>query len=193
MMKTSQYIKYLKAHCKKVLKNKQGTAAVEFALIAPLMLATYFGCVEVSNIFITKNKIETISETAADLITQSKSTNLNEIQEIFSISTTVLTAEEESRFNLVFTSVRTLPNNNGNPQTTVQWSESKTGANTRAIDAVYDELPGGMATLYETIIVTELYYNHKAIFEYFIKGEKSFDRRFLNKPRYSSDIPCSDC
>jgi len=193
MTSTIQYINYLKHQCKRVIKNKNGTAAVEFALIAPLMIATYFGCVEVSRVFITKNKIETVSETGADLITQSKSTNLDELDDIFSISTTMLSAEEELLFNLVLTAVRTEPDTNGNPKTTVQWSESKTNANTHTKGDVYSDLPDGVATLFETIIVTELYYTHTAFYEYFIKGPKQFDRRFISKPRYSSDIPCTDC
>lgn len=175
------------------IEDQKAVASVEFAFIAPLMIATYFGSVEVSRAYIAKNRVETVSETVSDLVAQGRNIDKAELADIFAISSKILRADEEAKFNVVVTAVRTEPLEDGTPETTVRWSESKTGNNTRTVDDVYNELPDGMANNYETIIVTELYYKHTSIMEYFIKGEKNYDRRFLNKPRYSSDIPCSDC
>ena len=174
-------------------KDHQGTAAIEFAFIAPLMIATYFGTVEISRAYIIKNKVETVSETVADLVAQGKTITTAQLQDIFAISQKVLKPAEQVKFNIVVTAVRTEPDENGNEETKVMWSESKDGTQEHTVDSEYNDLPDGIATNYESIIVTELYYDHESIFEFFIKGSKSFDRRFINKPRYSSDIPCTDC
>lgn len=189
-----KYTKTLSNKWKRLKHNQKGTAAIEFAFLAPLMIALYFGTIEISRVYIIKNKVETVSETVADLVAQGKTITKAQLDDIFTLSTAVLKTDEEAQFNIVVTAVRTLPNpNTGNPETKVTWSESKTGNNTRAEDAEYNDLPNGMAQNYETLIVTELYYDHTAIFEYVIKGTKKFDRRFITKPRYSLDIPCSDC
>lgn len=183
----------LKLQLEDLIGNREGTAAVEFALLAPLMIATYFGTVEVSRAYIIKNRVEAVSETIADLVAQGKSTTASELADLFKISSKSLTPSQEAGINIVVTAVRTEPNDDGDPETKVTWSESKDGSKTHATGELYTQLPDGIAKNYETIIVTELYYNHTSIMEYFIKGAKKFDRRFITKPRYSSDIPCTDC
>lgn len=183
----------LKLAVEDFIGNRQGTAAVEFALLAPLMIATYFGTVEVSRAYIIKNKVEAVSETIADLVAQGKSTTTSELADMFKISSKSLTPSQEAGINLVVTAVRTEPNDDGEKETKVTWSESKDGTKTYSKGTTFTDLPDGITKNYETIIVTELYYNHTSIMEYFVKGTKKFDRRFITKPRYSSDIPCSDC
>ena len=175
-----------KADCK-------GTSAIEFALMVPVMIFIYYGTIELSKFYIEKNQVETISETVADLVTQGKSITTDQLEDIFKISTKTLDAAMEAKLNIAVTAVRTLPDENGQPESKVTWSESKTGQNTKSEGSTYSDLPEDLAQNYETIIVTELFYQHRSILEFFLKGDKSFDRRFLNKPRYSSDIPCTDC
>ncbi|GAA6211133.1 pilus assembly protein [Hyphomicrobiales bacterium 4NK60-0047b] len=174
-------------------KNSEGTAAIEFAFIAPLMIATYFGTVEISRVYITKNKVETVTETISDLVAQGKTTTTQELADIFAIGSKALTTKENLEFNIVVTAVETQPNNSGTPVSRVLWSESKKGTKKLTKDSIVNDLPVGLARNYETIIMTELYYEHSSFLEFFIKGKKSFDRRFYSKPRYTSSIPCTDC
>ena len=191
-MTITEKIKEITSLSQRFVKDQSAVATIEFAFIAPLLIATYLGCVEISRAYIIKNRIETITETVADLVAQGTAIDEAQLADIFSISTSMLSEEEQGNFNIIVTAVRTEPQGAGS-QTTVQWSESLTGNNTHAQDSVYDELPDGVAQNFETIIVTELVYTHRAMLEFFIKGEKRFERRFLNKPRYSADIPCTDC
>ncbi|MEP3474906.1 MAG: TadE/TadG family type IV pilus assembly protein [Hyphomicrobiales bacterium] len=186
---TRRIIKKLRAF----KNNAEGVAAIEFGFIAPLMVATYFGTLEVSRLYIAKNKVETVSETIADLVAQGKTTTKSELADIFAIGGKALTLQENLEYNVVVTAVETLPNNSGDPVSRVLWSESKKGTNELTKDSIVNDLPDGLARNYETIIMTELYYDHTAIFEYFLKGPKSFDRRFYSKPRYTTSIPCTDC
>lgn len=174
-------------------KNSEGTAAIEFAFIAPLMLATYFGTLEVSRLYIAKNKVETVTETISDLVAQGKTTTKQELADIFSIGSKALSFKEDLEYNVVVTAIETQPDNSGTPVSRVIWSESKKGTNKHAVNSIVNDLPPGLARNFETIIMTELYYEHTALFEYFIKGPKSFDRRFYSKPRYTASIPCNDC
>lgn len=190
----------LKRHIKNIVKrlntfqkNSEGTAAIEFAFIAPLMLATYFGTLEVSRLYIAKNKVETVTETISDLVAQGKTTTKQELADIFSIGSKALSFKEDLEYNVVVTAIETQPDNSGTPVSRVIWSESKKGTNKHAVNSIVNDLPPGLARNFETIIMTELYYEHTALFEYFIKGPKSFDRRFYSKPRYTASIPCNDC
>jgi Flp pilus assembly protein TadG len=48
--------------------NERGVAAVEFALILPLLLTLYLGSIEASSLFTVDRRVEVISTTLADLI-----------------------------------------------------------------------------------------------------------------------------
>ena len=174
-------------------KNEEGTAAIEFAMIAPLMVATYFGTVEVSKLYITKNKVETVAETITDLVAQSTTITTDELADIFRIATNTLSTEEDLEFNIVVTAVDTQPNGAGEPISRVVWSESKKGTKKHEQHGVIHNLPEGLARNYETVIMTELYYDHTSVTKYFFKEDKSFDRVFYSKPRYTASIPCEDC
>lgn len=50
--------------------NEKGAAAVEFALIMPFMLALYFGSMEASALFTADKRVNTISATVGDLVSQ---------------------------------------------------------------------------------------------------------------------------
>jgi len=50
--------------------NERGVAAVEFALIMPFMLALYLGSMEASALFTADKRINTISATVGDLVSQ---------------------------------------------------------------------------------------------------------------------------
>ena len=51
-------------------RNENGVAAVEFALIVPFMLALYFGSMEASVLFTADKRVNTVSATVGDLISQ---------------------------------------------------------------------------------------------------------------------------
>lgn len=55
-------------------RDARGVAAVEFALILPLMLLLYLGSVEATQLYTTDRRVATIAGTVADLVSRSKVT-----------------------------------------------------------------------------------------------------------------------
>ncbi|MEO8757587.1 MAG: TadE/TadG family type IV pilus assembly protein [Devosia sp.] len=51
-------------------RDNEGVAAVEFALIMPVLLALYFGSMEASVLFTADKRVNTISATVGDLVAQ---------------------------------------------------------------------------------------------------------------------------
>jgi len=66
-------------------KASKGVAAVEFALIAPLLLVLFVGTVEISLLVSVDRKLSRASSTVADLITQSQAPSLNTIESLFGV------------------------------------------------------------------------------------------------------------
>ena len=56
------------------IRNTQGMAAIEFALIMPLMMLLFFGLIDLTGLISTNRKVTYASGVLADLVTQSKNT-----------------------------------------------------------------------------------------------------------------------
>lgn len=174
-------------------KDEKGTASIEFAFIAPILVLTYFATAELSSAFLAKEKAESVSETVSDLVAQGETITTTQLEDIFALTKSILPPSIEAEINIVVSAIRTLPDPNGNPETKVTWSSSKTGSDLRNTGDIYDELPDGMAVNFETLIITDLVYTYTAPFGMVIKAPNLFNRTFINRPRRSNDIPCMDC
>jgi len=72
-------------------RDTRGVAAVEFALILPLLLLLYIGSVEASLLYITDRGVATIASTVADLVARAKTTvNKSDLDDYFLAATNVL-------------------------------------------------------------------------------------------------------
>ena len=71
-------------------KDCEGVAALEFALIAPLMIMLFIGTLEVSAGISVNRKISRISSVVGDLVTQSDELSANEIASIMDVSSDIM-------------------------------------------------------------------------------------------------------
>ncbi len=74
----------------------RGVAAVEFAIIAPILILMFIGTLEVSRAVAVNRKVSRISSAMADLITQSPSLTADEIQNIMDITSRIMFPYDET-------------------------------------------------------------------------------------------------
>lgn len=74
----------------RLLRDSRGAAAVEFVLIAPLMLVMFFGVVEVASGVAVDRKVTLVARTLSDLTSQATSVSNADLTGIFSASSAIL-------------------------------------------------------------------------------------------------------
>lgn len=96
-----------------LFRNQSGMAAVEFALILPVMVLMFFGAVEVSNLLLADNKLRAAAAGAADLVTQDSDGTITQAE---LVQVTAAVAEimrpmvvTPARLSLVVTDFRVTP------------------------------------------------------------------------------------
>ncbi len=71
-------------------RNRDGIAAVEFALIVPLLLAMYLGTIEISNGITVNKRLARVASTVADLVTQQPQVNKAGLNAILDIGAAIM-------------------------------------------------------------------------------------------------------
>jgi Flp pilus assembly protein TadG len=101
-----------------LFENSCGFAAVEFALIVPIMLVLLFGTVEVSNGVAVYRKVTLMAHTLSDLTSQSVSVQDSDLTNFFAASTGVMTPYSTTLISQTITEIWINPG----LQARVQWS-----------------------------------------------------------------------
>ncbi|RIK85283.1 MAG: pilus assembly protein [Hyphomicrobiales bacterium] len=106
------------------LRNRRGVAAIEFALIAPLLLTLYFVTIELAQGMETGKKVSRIGSMVADLVAQQgRQVNTGELDPIMEIGEAILQPYNRSRADIVITGIEIDKNSN----VKVKWSRAMRG------------------------------------------------------------------
>ena len=169
--------------------DKRGIAAVEFALIGPVLILLWLGGVEATNLLILDRKLNSMTTSIADLVSQSKELTETDIEKVFDIVSIAL-----NKFDATGVGIRvSVMDVDEGGIATVSWSHSR-GGDTRFSQADgADRLADigsnnpGMQT-----IVAEVTYEYKPQFGFMLTGPITLDDSIVFTPRSGEKIEFCD-
>lgn len=103
-------------------RAETGVAAVEFALILPVMITMYLGMTELTVGINTDRKLTLLSRTLADLTSRVSKIDTAGIGNVFNAASAVMQPYSASKVAMTVTSVLVAPGPSGKPVGTVDWS-----------------------------------------------------------------------
>lgn len=71
-------------------KDKKGLAAVEFALILPLLITLFFGVVEISMMLTARATVTSVASVTADLVAQKSTVTASDMTNVFTAASAIL-------------------------------------------------------------------------------------------------------
>lgn len=170
--------------------DRQGLAAIEFALLAPIMLLLYFGMTEFSTAYLANRRANHTASIIADLIAQSESTSRAEINLAFAIGNLIVEPFDSEPLSVRVTSITMAPDGDA----VVDWSRAQgTGLPPLVKGADFANLPENLITSGQSLIVGESHYVYTSGATQVIKAPLTFKRRYFLRPRAMDKIPCKDC
>jgi len=186
------------------LRDKRGAAALEFALIVPLLLALYFLTLEFSQAIDANRRVGRLASQVADLVTQQRELTKDELRSLMTIGKAALVPYRRSEPVITVTAIQIT--DEPNPRPKVVWSRALLD------DAlVYAERPGDITEVPESLLVrgafliraeANLDYRPVILWRASAKEalglEAAFDsismsKRYYLRPRQTPSIPCGDC
>jgi len=184
--------------------DRRGVAAIEFALVAPLLLCMYFVTMEVSQAVETDKKVSRVGSMVADLVTQQSTTSMAEIKAIMEIGQALLTPYHRSTPEIHVTAIEIT--NEATPKVKVFWSRKLIGS-VASKDLSKDEIveiPTVLKTPGSFLVRVESRLDYRPVITWTAADKPSLglmaimdpikmNATYYLRPRMSSQITCSDC
>ncbi|MBU1176472.1 MAG: pilus assembly protein [Alphaproteobacteria bacterium] len=183
------------AHIRFVLRRfactSSAAAAVEFALILPLLLTLYLGSVELSSAISVDKRVATVSGSLGDLVARADgSITSTTIDDYFLAASATMAPYPSTGVKQVVSSI--FVNSSGVAK--VSWSRGYNGATKHAVNSTYT-LPTDLKNLAlnSYVIVSEAQMSYLPLFGYFFETAFTLYHEYFFLPRFDEAIACTGC
>ena len=167
-------------------RDDRGVSAVEFALLAPVLIAFYFGMAEFCQGFMAQKRMGHVSAMVADLVAQEETVATATLDDIFAIGGLIMkpfpTASLKQRVSSVTRTAGIAR---------VDWSRGA-GMDPREVNTTIT-LPADLVANGESIIVSEATYDYDSPVDHFMPGITRFSHVYYLRPRTVEKTLCSNC
>jgi Flp pilus assembly protein TadG len=184
-----------------LVDDRRGTAAIEFALIFPVMLALFFGSFEITNLLMLNLKLTAATEDASDLLAQTRSSQNNvapsDLNNYWTAATMELSPYASAPYTtaglqLAFASITF---NAGTGAAQIIWHNEQNGAtpiSTAALpQSVLQPLNNGSGT--DSVIMVQSQITYSSPLSWVLGKTYTLADIAYNRPRYVLQITCTTC
>ena len=168
---------------KRFRDDRRGIAATEFALIAPAMLAMYFGLTELTLAMMAERRASHATAVVADIVAQSTQVSATQVNDIFSVGDAILKPLPTAPLTMRISSVKA--DEGGTPR--VVWSRGD-GLAALGGGATPTGFPSGMLAAGDSVIMAEARYTYTSPLQQIMPDPVVFNRRFYLRPRKSPEV-----
>jgi Flp pilus assembly protein TadG len=182
---------------RRLRRNEEAVAAVEFALIVPFLITLYFGSIEAAALYTVDKRISSISSTIGDLVAQWDSDEgdlttgtSGELTDYMNASTGILAPYSTSGLKIVVTLVQVKDNGT----TEILWSEAN-AAGTAKTGTSYTDLESTPNTQMNTVsqggcvIAAEVSYSYVPLLGQVFTVALNLKHTNYFLPRFGSSVP----
>lgn len=172
----------MKPFAKRFRNSDSGVSAIEFALMAPLMLIMFFGVAEISNYILAARKVANVASSMADLVTQDTVIDDTEMADIMGVLDVILRPFDPGTAEVRITSV--VADDDGD--TTVAWSDAL-HTSPLAVDLPVT-VPDDIVPNNQGVIMTEVSFTYTTLFGMYLTDGMTVSDTFYLKPRRSTQV-----
>jgi len=165
--------------------DRNGVAAVEFAIVLPLLLTIYFGAVELTQGIVINRKVTQVTRTVTDLASQVASISKDDMQNLLAASAAVMTPYPTARLEVIVSAVKI----DDKGVAKVEWSES------RNVTTLTVRKPGDVVTLPPALKVNgtmliwgEVKYTYTPTIGYVVSGAIPLTDQLYMRPRLGDTV-----
>ncbi|MDP3175279.1 MAG: pilus assembly protein [Phenylobacterium sp.] len=175
----------------RLLRDQRGVSAVEFAMIAPIMVLLYLGLAALTLVMMAERRAGHAASIVGDLVAQSTSVNAATLTDIIQIGTAIVDPGAPSDLSIRITNVQA----DAGGVARVVWSVSVGTALPKLApkNSVVAGFPVGLIAANESIVKTDLRFDYDSFISQILPNVVRFNETYYHRPRRTEVIACADC
>lgn len=158
--------------------DRRGVSAVEFALLAPLMITLYVGCAEISDGVDADRKVSLTAAALANLAAQVTTISSTDMTNILDASSAIIAPYSTSQLSITLSCI----NIDANRNATVKWSVTRGGTARSGSITV----PSALAVASTQLLLGEATYQYRPTVGYTVTGTLNLSDRMYMSPRITA-------
>ncbi len=166
----------------RLLGDRRGTAAVEFAFVAPLMILMYCGLAETTQGMMASRRAAHVATTIGDLTAQQSQINAATVADIFVVGKAIMVPFPTATLNMRITSVKA--DSGGTPK--VVWSQGY--GSLAPLSGTVTGVPAGLIGPNESTIQAEVSYTYTSSIQKTLPGPIVLSQKSFLKPRKGAEV-----
>jgi Flp pilus assembly protein TadG len=164
---------------RRIASDRRGVAAVEFALLAPVMIGLYLGCAEISDAVSADRKVSLVAAALANLSAEVTTISSSDMTNILNASTAIISPFNPGDLQMTLSCL----NIDQNKNMTVKWTVTKNG---QPLNGVGIALPDALLVPNTQLLFSQVSYAYKPIVGYIITGTLNLSDQMFMAPRISA-------
>jgi Flp pilus assembly protein TadG len=164
-------------------RDRDGASAVEFAIIAPLLITLYFGCVEITDGIAADRKVTLTAGALANLTSQSQTISVDGMTNILNASAAIIKPYSVGNLAATITCLKI----DAAGITKVKWSRTLNGTE-RTIGATVTLPDSALAVPNTSLVWSEVSYNYTPVVGYTFTGSISLQDQMFMSPRITAPV-----
>jgi Flp pilus assembly protein TadG len=164
-------------------RDRRGISAVEFAFVAPVLVALYLGCAEISDGVAVDRKVSLTAGALANLTAQVTTISTSDMTNILDASSGIIAPYDAGKLTLTVSCLKI----DGNGVAKVSWSAAR-NATARTTGSVYSFSSSNAALDVKNswLILGEVTYAYTPTVGYTITGTLTLSEKMFMAPRISA-------
>ena len=167
--------------------DQRGVSAVEFALLAPIMIAFYFGLTEFCQGYMAQKRLGHTASAVGDLVAQTDTVTKDQLDDIIGIGGMIMKPFDTTSLTTRITSVT----RDASGVAKVDWSRAN-GVTPLAKGATVT-VPADLIANGQSLVMAETTYDYKSPVQYLMPKVTKFSRVFYLRPRRAEVVICTNC
>lgn len=161
-------------------RDRRGVSAVEFALLAPVMITLYVGCAEISDGVGADRKVTMTAAALANLASQVGTISTSDMTNIMDATSAIIAPYSTSQLSITVSCISIDSQN----RATVKWSVTRGGtARSGSIT-----IPSALAVANSQLVLGEASYQYRPTVGYTVTGTLNLSDRMYMSPRITAPV-----
>jgi Flp pilus assembly protein TadG len=178
---------------RRLIKDRRGVGAVEFAIVAPLLIMTYIGAFELSLGFTVARKVARASSAVSDIVTQQQDVDKAFLDDMLNVAKNMLVPYDGSDYDLKITGIEVTGTTEGKVVWSRGWSDENDGATVPYAFNSVTNVPADLDALNAFVVRTELTVNHELTLFGADATTIPLSKTSYYRQRFGTTIECTDC